>query len=161
MNQPSVHSPAHLHCPPWCDSSARLLDSIRLPLRPSPTSRCLYPKHHTNYLLVITISCKGPLPPPRLLSRRHLSSHSEEQGRYLARVAESLYESQALKFKFRVNPPSDFPFVCHTPITISCKGQIGIRRTEDHVDEGGVGDGSPTHTHTHVDRAVNVSIYLL
>jgi len=42
----------HLHCPPWCNTIARLLASIR----PPPTYRA-YALHHT--ILVITISCKG------------------------------------------------------------------------------------------------------
>ena len=33
-NQPYFHSPAHLQCLPWCNTIARLLDSIRLPFRP-------------------------------------------------------------------------------------------------------------------------------
>jgi len=45
--------PAHLHRPPWCNTMARLLDSIRLPF---PTSR-LYATYNT--ILVITISCNS------------------------------------------------------------------------------------------------------
>ena len=44
---------AHLHCPPWCNTIARLLDSIRLPFRPPVLSAI----HIT--ILVITMSCKG------------------------------------------------------------------------------------------------------
>jgi len=44
--------PARLHCPPWCNTIARLLDSIRVPFRPRVCM--LY-----TILLVITISCKG------------------------------------------------------------------------------------------------------
>ena len=34
LNQPSCHSRAHLHCPPRCNTIARLLSSIRPPLLP-------------------------------------------------------------------------------------------------------------------------------
>jgi len=44
---------AHLHCPPWCNTIAQLLDCLRLPIR-TPVS---YAMHHT--ILVMTISCKG------------------------------------------------------------------------------------------------------
>jgi len=49
-----VIPPAHLHCPPWCNTIARLLDSVRLPFRPPV---CMHAIHHT--ILVIRISWKG------------------------------------------------------------------------------------------------------
>jgi len=33
-NQPCFIPRAHLHCPPWCNIIARLLDGVRLPFRP-------------------------------------------------------------------------------------------------------------------------------
>jgi len=56
INHPFIH-PAHLHCPPWCNTIARLLGSIRLPFRP-PMCMLI---HRT--ILVITISCKGQTAP--------------------------------------------------------------------------------------------------
>jgi len=56
-NQPSFHHRANLHCPPWCNTIARLLGSIHP--RPRPP---VFMPHHT--LLVITISCKGRAPSP-------------------------------------------------------------------------------------------------
>jgi len=39
-NQPSLHPPAHRHCPPWCSSIARLSDSIRISFRPPVCILC-------------------------------------------------------------------------------------------------------------------------
>jgi len=62
INHPFIPR-AHLHCPPWCNVSARLLGSVRLPLQ----TLVLYAMHHT--ILVITILCKGQLPTARCPKR--------------------------------------------------------------------------------------------
>jgi len=85
INRPVI-PPAYLHCPHWCNTTARLLGNIR----PPPTS-LVHAIHHP--ILAMTISCKGQLTP----ARRYRNNNKKSRARTLTTSCCCVGEKRARK----------------------------------------------------------------